>query len=77
MNRPLAASSPGNIQALYLLTSGDAIKCYSCENEESNTMCNTDTNLQECDTGFDTCQTTVSLSGKELMTFFSHISTTI
>ncbi|KAK2164535.1 hypothetical protein LSH36_62g03004 [Paralvinella palmiformis] len=44
-----------------LLEVTQALKCYMCENEESNFMCINE-NLKECEPGMDTCQTIVAYS---------------
>ena len=39
------------------------LKCYICENEQSNAKCNNEFDLLDCEAGMDTCQTIVSYSG--------------
>ncbi|XP_021356039.1 uncharacterized protein LOC110452082 [Mizuhopecten yessoensis] len=39
-----------------------SIRCYTCENEQSNTMCVGEHNLLECATDMDTCQTIIDFS---------------
>ena len=49
--------------------------CYNCENEPNNFLCIGEYNLKTCESGFDTCQTTVSYSGKSTIVFYSGKST--
>ncbi|KAL3854003.1 hypothetical protein ACJMK2_013287 [Sinanodonta woodiana] len=39
-----------------------SLKCYTCDNEHSNFLCNSEINLVECEDGMDTCQTIVGYS---------------
>ncbi|XP_063412745.1 uncharacterized protein LOC134695426 [Mytilus trossulus] len=47
---------------VYLCTDCHGLMCYKCENERNNFLCVGEYNLKQCDSGFDTCQTTVSYS---------------
>ncbi|XP_064646538.1 ly6/PLAUR domain-containing protein 6B-like [Lineus longissimus] len=38
----------------------NALKCFTCENENSNYYCMSDYDVKECEQGYDTCQTIVS-----------------
>ena len=44
-----------------------ALRCYTCENERSNSMCINEDNLYPCSGGMDTCQTIVSFSGRHFV----------
>ncbi|XP_069108346.1 ly6/PLAUR domain-containing protein 2-like isoform X2 [Argopecten irradians] len=44
-----------------------SIRCYTCDNEQSNTMCVGEHTMVECGTDMDTCQTIIDFSATETM----------
>ena len=54
-------------------TSSHNILCYECENAFSNTLCNSDTQLTDCEDAFDTCQTIIHYSGLFCCCFFFYL----
>ncbi|KAL5005931.1 hypothetical protein ScPMuIL_017089 [Solemya velum] len=40
----------------------DGLRCYVCDNENSNSLCTSEQNVVECGENFDTCQTIVDYS---------------